>query len=141
MGQRAGLGHEGVIKNISEHTVDVVISSQSACASCHAKSLCGVSENTQKIITAIRPDFELTVGEKVVVYASVQNAVFSVIVAYVIPSVILIGIIPCVLALGFNETIAAISAVGCVVIYYLFLYLFRQSIGKKIKFTIAQIRE
>lgn len=103
--------------------------------------LCGVSENTQKIITAIRPDFELTVGEKVVVYASVQNAVFSVIVAYVIPSVILIGIIPCVLALGFNETIAAISAVGCVVIYYLFLYLFRQSIGKKIKFTIAQIRE
>lgn len=141
MGQKTGIGHEGVIKNISERTVDVLISSQSACASCHAKSLCGVSENIQKTITAERPNFDLTVGEKVIVYASVQNAVFSVIMAYIIPSVILVGAIPCILALGFNETIAAICALACVVIYYLFLYLIRRSIGKKIKFTIVKVTE
>ncbi|WP_298612848.1 SoxR reducing system RseC family protein [uncultured Odoribacter sp.] len=141
MVQKTGIGHEGIVKNISNRTVDVVISSQSACAGCHAKSMCGVSENTQKTITAERPDFDLKVGEKVIVYASIQNAVFSVIVAYVIPSVILVGSIPIGLALGFTETFAAIGALFGVVVYYLFLYLLRRSIGKKIKFTIVKIAE
>lgn len=133
------IGHEGIVKNITEQTIDVMIVSRSACAACHAKSMCGIAETVQKTVTAQRPDFPVLPGEKVMVYASVRNAVYSVVMAYIFPSVILVATIASVTTAGYEEIWAAAVALAILSVYFVGLYFFREKIGKKIKFTVEKM--
>lgn len=130
--------HEGVVKSISAHTVEVSIISHSACSGCHAKGACGMADMKQKIITAQRPDEELSIGDKVTVYAAMNNAVYSVILAYVMPSVLIISSIFFIEKSGSNELHAAIASLVLLAVYFVILYLFRNKISKKIQFTVEK---
>lgn len=132
------IGHEGIVKSVSEQTIEVMITSSSACATCHAKGACGMSETSQKIITALRPDFEISTGDKITVYATTHNAAYSVILAYVLPSVLLIAGITVLVSFKISETLAAAGALAILAIYYTGLYLNRDKIGKKIIFTVEK---
>lgn len=132
------IGHDGIVRNVTEDGIEVVIENRSACAGCHAKSACGMADVKQKIITAERPFFPVVIGEKVTVYASLGNAFFSVVLAYVIPVLIIIGFICLLLHWGVGETYAAVGALGGIVVYFIFLYLNRKRIGRKIRFTVEK---
>lgn len=134
------IGHIGVVKSISDATVEVIIRSQSACAGCHMKGACGMSENKQKIIDADRPEFDLTIGEEVTVYATMGNAMFSVIMAYVIPVIVIMTTIFILIHLEFSELIAACGGLAVTAFYYFLLYLNRKRIGEKIRFTVEKHR-
>ena len=82
MGKSSRVQHEGIVKSISTQTLEVSIISHSACSGCHAKSACGIADMKEKVITAQRPREELRPGDKVIVYASVNNAFYSVLLAY-----------------------------------------------------------
>lgn len=141
MTQRERIGHEGIIKNIGKKTIDILLISRSACASCHAKGMCGMADMAVKTITAQRPDFPVEHGQKVVVYARIEDALFSVLVAYVFPAILIIALIAWLTLTGEDELLAALVALGGVVFYYVLLYLFRKKIGKRIKFTVERFRE
>ncbi len=138
MAKQDKIGHDGIVKKISEQTIEITIVSSSACSACHARGACGMSETQQKTITAVRPSFPVSVGERVTVYASLGNAVYSVVLAYILPTVILLTLLIIFVALGCNETASAGIALGGLVIYFLILYLYREKIGKKIKFTVEK---
>ncbi|WP_251622375.1 SoxR reducing system RseC family protein [Odoribacter lunatus] len=138
MTQNNKIEHDGIVKNITTDTVDVIIESLSACAGCHAKSVCGMTDAKRKTITAERPSFPIAAGDKVTVYASLNNAVYSVILAYIIPVIIIILLLFLLLYLGCDETLAAVSALGGITVYFIILYLNRRRIGRKIKFTIEK---
>lgn len=133
------IGHEGIVKSIAEQTIDVRIVSRSACAACHAKSMCGIAETVQKTVTAQRPDFPVLPGDKVMVYATVRNALYSVMMAYIFPSVILVGTIAGLVAAGYEEITAAAGALTTLSVYFAGLYFSREKIGKKIKFTVEKM--
>lgn len=97
-----------------------------------------MSETQQKIVVAERPRFEISVGEKVTVYASMNNAIYAVLIAYVYPSIILIGLIALLLALGIDETAAATGAVTGCCGYAFYWYCNKNKIGNKIKFYIEK---
>lgn len=139
MAKQDKIGHVGIIKSISEQTIEVTIISRSACSACHARGACGMSEMQEKVITAIRPSFPIETGEKVMVYAAVKNAVYSVMLAYVVPSVILLVLLGSLTAEGYSELTAAIGAIGGLALYFLILYLCRKKIGEKIKFSIEKM--
>jgi len=40
--------HKGIIQNIQVNQIDVLISQQSACSECHAKSVCTVADKVEK---------------------------------------------------------------------------------------------
>ena len=82
MGKSSRVQHEGIVKSISTQTLEVSIISHSACSGCHAKSACGIADMKEKVITAQRPREELRPGDKVIVYASVNNAFYSEVVNY-----------------------------------------------------------
>jgi len=42
--------HEGIIDRIENDTIFVRILSKSACSACHSKSMCNVSEMTEKLV-------------------------------------------------------------------------------------------
>ncbi|MDE7374115.1 MAG: SoxR reducing system RseC family protein [Odoribacter sp.] len=127
--------HEGVVKSISDKTLEVLIVSHSACSGCHAKGACGMDKATQKIITVPLPEGEFHVGDKVTVYASLGNAFYSVLLAYVVPSVLVIASIFFLEMSGSNELTAAVYSLLLLVLYFGFLYLLRHKISKKITFT------
>lgn len=133
--------HEGVVKQIREDTVDVVVVSRSACGSCQAKSMCGMTEAVQKTVTARHPGFSLCIGEKVKVYASIGDAAYSVVLAYVLPSLLLIGIIAGTTTLGYDEIYAATGALAGLTAYFCGLFLFRKKIGKRIRFSVEKATE
>ena len=131
--------HEGIIKNLTQQQVEVLIISKSACSECHAKGSCGMSETKQKIITIPFPHKEFKVGDKVMVSANVENAFYSVLLAYILPSILILVAIFLFTWWKNDELSAAIFALGIAALYFFILYLLRNKIGKKIKFTIENI--
>ncbi len=138
MAKNNKIGHDGVVRKVTGTGIEVVIESQSACTGCHAKSACGMADVKQKIITAEVPLFPVAPGEKVTVYARLNQAVFSVLLAYVIPVLIIIAFICLLLHLGAGETSAASGALGALVVYFILLYLNRKRIGRRIRFTVEK---
>lgn len=130
--------HKGIIRTISKDKVEVSIVTHSACSGCHAKGMCGVSDIKEKIVEAVLPDFEIKKGDKVVVFASSGNAVFSVIMAYIIPILIIILSVYLSVSLGLSEELSAFIGILAVALYYLILSLFKNKIGSKIRFTIEK---
>lgn len=135
MAEKERVQHEGIVKSISAQTLEVLINSHTACSGCHAKGACGISEMKQKIITTRRPAGEIRVGDKVMVHASMNNAFYSVLLAYVLPSVLILAGIFLLEKSGLDELLSAISSLILLTFYFLILYLFRNKISRKIKFT------
>ena len=136
MGKSSRVQHEGIVKSISTQTLEVSIISHSACSGCHAKSACGIADMKEKVITAQRPREELRPGDKVIVYASVNNAFYSVLLAYIMPSILIIATIFFLEKSGSSELYAAISNMAG---YFIILYFCRNKIARKINFTVEKI--
>ncbi|MCR9013336.1 SoxR reducing system RseC family protein [Gabonibacter chumensis] len=128
--------HEGIVIAINDSHITVSIQSQSACAACHAKGACGLSEVTHKNITAEKPNTPVKVGDKVIVMASVGNALYSVLFAYFLPSVVLIAILALLISSGIEETWAALYSLLTITIYFIIIYFFRNRFAQKIKFKV-----
>ena len=129
--------HPGKIIEITPDftTVEIVVSS--ACASCHAKSLCGMSEEEDKVIMLpTDPYATYNVGDEVVVCSKMAMGLKAAWISYVIPLAILMTLILVLTSLGVNEFISAISAVGAVGAYYFIICLFREKLQVEFVFYI-----
>ena len=134
MGKSSRVQHEGIVKSISTQTLEVSIISHSACSGCH-----GIADMKEKVITAQRPREELRPGDKVIVYASVNNAFYSVLLAYIMPSILIIATIFFLEKSGSSELYAAISSLILLAGYFIILYFCRNKIARKINFTVEKI--
>ena len=128
--------HDGIVTQVADTFIIVTIQSQTACAGCHAKGACGMSEMALKSITAEKPDEDVKIGDKVIVCASTQNAMLSVLLAYIVPSALIILILTSLILAGVNEVMAATSSLVVTSIYSICLYLLRNEFAKKIKFKV-----
>lgn len=137
--EKRTIEHEGIVTKVGEDGVSVMILSQSACASCHARGACSVSEMKEKEVRATRPAFPVKVGERVRVAASLRNAMLSTVLAYAAPSAVIIISLAGLLRAGASETIAALGALGLTALYFCILYLFRGHFARKIKFEIKSL--
>ena len=130
--------HKGVITNITDQTVSVTIEQVSACGSCHARTLCSMSDKADKIIDVERSKIktEPHLGDEVTVVASSGKGLLAVVLAYIIPAIIAIAAIAIALSLGCNELVASITALTAVALHYFVLYQFRDKLNKKFVFSI-----
>ncbi len=129
--------HRGMVDSIVGDTVVVKVTTQSACAGCHAKGLCD-QKGAERIIRVHTPyASEYSVGDSVVVaLLSPSMAISSVVWGYIVPLVVLLAILFGCVALGLSDGVAAISSIVAVAIYYVGLYLARKIFERKIEFTI-----
>lgn len=77
-------------------------------------------------------------GQEVVVYATRDVARLALLLGFVLPFVLLLGVLVVVLRLTGNEGVAALSALGSLVPYYLLLWLFRDRVGRYVSFQIEE---
>lgn len=134
------LEHRGVVSNIGEKIVEVEFVTESACAGCKAKGLCGVDQGDKRFVTVYEPMAEYySVGEQVMIGVSEVMGMKAAVYAYIVPFFILLGSLLVTLHIGWGETAAGLSSLGLVCLYYVVLYLLRRHIEKEIVFKIRKI--
>ena len=139
MRKKDEIAHGGRIVEINPEFTTVEILSSSACASCHAKGLCGMSEEEKKLIMV--PTDPYTVyeeGEIVDVMTKKSMGLKAVWISYVIPLLILLILILSLSPVIGNEAYTGLAAIGGVALYYFIIWLIRDRLENEFVFYIKQ---
>ena len=137
MSKKNEIVHTGRILEITPDftTVEIVVSS--ACASCHAKSLCGMSEEEEKVIMLpTDPYSQHKVGDEVQVCTKMSMGLKAVWISYVIPLAVLMILILSLSSVIESEALRALVAIGGVAVYYFIIWLFRDRLATEFVFYI-----
>ena len=137
MNTQETISHEGIVTKITDDELEIKILAQSACAACHAKSACGMGEQTEKILTVPRPkDKDFTLNQKVNVKMAIGQGNKAAVLAYLIPILLLLAVLFACLGLGVSEGLSALISIVALVPYYIVLYLKRDKLKKQFSYTI-----
>ena len=131
------VSHEGLVTKITDDELEIKILAQSACAACHAKSACGMSEQSEKILTVPRPkgrDFALM--QKVNVTMGIGQGNKAAVLAYLIPIVLLLAVLFLCLGLGLSEGLSALISIVSLIPYYSILYIQRDKLKRRFEYRI-----
>lgn len=116
-------------------TVEVIVSS--ACSACHAKGLCGFSEDEEKILMVpTDPYSDYKVGDEVTVHLRKTLGLKAVWLCYVVPLIILLTFILIFSGILGREWVVGLISLGAVALYYFVIWLFRDRLAKEYMFEI-----
>ena len=131
------VSHEGVITKIDGDTLEIKIIAQSACAACHAKSACTMSDQAEKVLTVPKPEGqEFQLFQKVKVVMAVGQGNKAAVLAYLVPIILLLSALFICLGIGLSEGLAALIGIAVLIPYYFILYLRRDQLKKKFDYRI-----
>lgn len=131
------VSHKGVVVAADGCKIKVQIESVSACAACHAKGMCTLSDKEDKLIDIESPKAaDKKVGDVVTVVVTQQRGMQAVVLAYIIPAMIVILSLVALLNIV-SEPVAIILSLLSLAVYYVILYLFRNKINSKFVMTLA----
>lgn len=126
----------GVVQSIEGQKVYVKVTSASACASCHAHGSCTSSEIKEQIIEADAGEHtNLKPGELVSVKVDLKAGNMALFYGYVLPF-FLVFVMLLIATTFTSEGIAGLLSLSILLPYYAILYLLRNQMGKRYKFTI-----
>ena len=134
--------HEGRVIAVDKDYISVEIVNKSACAACHAKAVCGASDEAVKVVeiaqafTTLADDYQ--VGETVNVVMSSAMGTQAIWIAYVVPLIVLMASILVFSLCGAGELLMGLGSLGVVALYYLGVYLLRNRISKIFIFSIEK---
>lgn len=129
--------HDGKIIEITPEFTSVEIISSSACSQCHAKGLCGFSEEESKVVMVpTSPYTERKVGDTVTLALKQTMGLKAVWISYVIPLIILMILVLSLSSVIDNEVWTGLTAIGGVAFYYLVIWLLRDKLKNEFVFYI-----
>ena len=137
MSNQETVSHEGIVTKIGDDTLEIKIIALSACAACHAKSACTMSDQAEKVLTVPRPkgqDFQLF--QKVNVIMGVGQGNKAAVLAYLVPIAVLLAALFICLGLGVSEGLSALISIVALIPYYLILYSQRDKLKKRFEYRI-----
>ena len=133
------VSHKGKIVAVDSGSVSVEIVSESACASCHAAGLCGMSESVKKIVEVPDRGFgDYHVGDEVEVCLARKAGMKAVLLSYALPALILLILILSLPKIGLGELATGGFSILGVVLYYLVLYFLRDRLAEGYEFYIKK---
>ncbi len=129
--------HAGTVIEVTPDFTSVEIVSSSACSGCHAKGLCGMSEEQEKVIMVpTDPYTPYEVGDQVQVYTKMTMGLKAVWISYVIPLFILMILILSLYSVIGNEFLRGGIAIAGVAVYYFVIWLLRDRLSDQFEFYI-----
>ena len=132
--------HLGIVENINGSHIQVRIVQSSACSACSLKGHCSVSESKEKIIDVINDEnIPCKTGDEVCIIGSTSMGMKAVALAFVLPFFVLFGALIIALQCSGSEAIAALSALGALIPYYLIIYICRKKLSKTFTFRLERI--
>ena len=133
----ARVSHEGTVINVADGKVAVKIEVKSACSACHARSMCSVSELSEKVIEAL-PAESLSVGDSVVVEMEEKFGLKAVFYVFFIPFVLMASTL-FVSANFVSEALAALFSLLILAPYALLLMFLKPYFAKQFVFVCRKI--
>ena len=133
------ISHAGVIESIEGDSIKVRIVQTSACAACKVAGHCNAAESKVKIVDVVGADAtRYQLGQEVVVWASKDVANKALVLGFGLPFLMMVAVLVLMLYITDNEGVAALSALGSLLLYYGLLWLRRESIQRGISFRIEE---
>jgi len=137
MARKNEIAHPGRIVEIDKDFTTVQITVSSACSSCHAKGLCGMSEEEDKVIMVpTDPYSERKVGDEVTVKTKMTMGLKAVWISYVIPLAVLLILILSLSTIFENEYLTGLISIAGVALYYFGIWLFKDRLSTEFVFYI-----
>ena len=137
MAKKNEIIHSGKILEITPDFTTVQILVSSACASCHAKAMCGMSEEEEKVIMVpTDPYADHKVGDEVQVMTKMSMGLKAVWISYVIPLMVLMILILSLSTVFEKEYMRGLVAIAGVGVYYFVVWLFRDKLNNEFVFYI-----
>lgn len=134
------VSHEAIVQSVDGIDVTVKMTVSSACAACHAKGLCGVSESEEKLVVAKNfSAAQFATGEKVRVELRQTLAVKAVIICYLLPLVVLLVSFFLMYLVCSIEWLNVLAALSATALYFFFVWLFHEKIEKNVTFIVSKI--
>ena len=138
----AKIVHEGKIVSIDASSIEVEIVNKSACASCHAKGVCGASDIQTRIVvipqTLATATAGYQVGDSVKLVLSAVMGMKAVILAYGLPLLVLLAAILVLSSLKMEQLYVGLLSLAAVALYYIIFAIFRDKLDKEFVFAIEQ---
>ncbi len=132
--------HSGMVERVAGDKVEVKILQSSACGACAARGLCSTAESKEKIIECRRYGTDYRVGERVMVYVSMEMGRNAVILAFVVPLVLMVAWLFTAVGVICMDELAAVGVmVAVLAVYYLALHLLNGRISRTFEFRIEKI--
>jgi len=129
--------HPGIIHKIENDKIIVNIIAQSACASCHAKGMCSISDLEEKSIEVLKKSGKnYKTGEKVNVAMESSLGTKAVMIGYVIPFLIVLISLIILTIITNNEGFAGLISLVLLIPYYFGVYFHRDKLKKTFTFKI-----
>ena len=129
--------HTGKVIEVNQDFTTVEIMVPSACSECHAKGLCGMSEQQEKIIMVpTDPYDQRNVGDEVKVKTKMTMGLKAVWISYVIPLAVLMILILSLSVIVPNEFLRGGIAVAGVGLYYFIIWLLKDKLADQFEFYI-----
>ena len=129
--------HEGVILAIYPNKIIVRIEQLSACADCHAKQVCSISDKKEKLIEIPGQEENFSINEKVLIEGESSMGLSAVWYAFVLPLVLMFFVLFLVKS-TLNEVQMVWVSLSVLTLYYAILFLFRHKMQKRFVFHLKK---
>lgn len=131
--------HAGVVDGVEGECVRVRILQSSACSACKVAAHCYASETKEKIIDVMDADAShYQKGDQVMVVADTAVGFRASLYGYLLPLILMVVTLVGVLAATHSEGLAAVSALGILIPYYVLLFLMRNKLRNRLSFTLER---
>ncbi len=130
--------HEGVVRSVNGHDVQVEIVSASACSACHAKGACTSADLQDKVVDINQSIEGVKPGDIVTIVGEKRTGNQAVILAYVIPLLLVVVVLVLMVSLTHNEVKSALYALLSLAPYYVVLSMFSKRLKSKFAFQIKK---
>lgn len=128
-----------MVIQVEPSQLKIKIVSQSACASCDARTSCGLMECRDKIIAVkVNNSQDYYIEQEVSVSMSLRSGFYAVFWGYVLPLILVLMTLFCGIIIGYGELVAGLSSIIILIPYYFGLFLSQRYFNDKFSFQISQ---
>jgi sigma-E factor negative regulatory protein RseC len=129
--------HNGVIQNIDEKYIYVMIVAKSACSACHSQAMCSMTEMKEKIIEINKEAYSnYKIGDQVEIIMNQSMGTKAVFLGYFLPFIFMMITMLTTFSISKNEALTALFTIMILAIYYLLLFVFKKQISNTFSFKI-----
>ncbi len=135
MNRNKEIEHKGIIIEKEGNLFKVSVLAQSACAACHLRGACNISDIKEKIIT-VPSEAGFNKGDEVTVYMQQETGFKALAIGYIYPLILLLLTLFISLSISADEGLAGILSLAVLLPYYGAVYLMRNKLKRTFSFFI-----
>ena len=128
--------YPGLISQVNDRVVQVKIVQKTACADCHAKSMCNLSDMKEKILEIPDNGYNFKPGDEVLVVGATSLGLKATMLAFLFPLLVMLASLLLGIRLFGSEIAGAGVAILSLIIYYMVLYSKKDKLKRKFVFTL-----